>query len=1132
MLSATAIANFLACQHLTTLDRAEEAGEIKKELFPDPGLELLNQLGVAHEHTYLEQLRADGLQITEITSDLSRTDAAIETIKALQAGADVVYQPVFLNGEWYGRADFLRKVEQASGFGDWSYEVVETKLARSTKTRAIIQLCHYSDLLSKVQNRVPDLMHVILGGGKPPEAFPINHYLAYFRKIKRELEEASQTTGQTYPEPNAHCRLCDWYRRCDGQWRSDDSLTLVANISRSQRKALDERTITTLAGLAALTLPVTPKIERIGRQALFNIHEQARVQLAGRNLNGPVYEFIEPIEPERGLAKLPAPSAADVFLDFESAPFAFDDGLEYLIGLVTISDKTPTYDATWALDRSQEKKAFEKFMSWVMERWKQTPEMHIYHYGHYEQTAIKRLAGRHSCFVDELDRLLRGGVFVDLLQVVRQGLRASVESYSIKKMEPFYGFSRERPLPEARRALESLEAFFSLGETGADLSGLRDTIEEYNCDDCLSALRLRDWLEVLRTQAEARTETAIPRPEARESAPSEKLAAKVDEVNKMVARLLASIPEDEDERNEEQNAQWLLANLLDWNRREDKSSWWEYYRLRGLSDSELQEDKNALGGLEYLKEIDCDKESSRLFRYRFPPQTHSIERARDVHDPQTGKSAGRIVVIDEQTGSIDMSRTVKSKAPHPPALIPCDTINADELRDSLLRLASWVLENGITASGPYQSARDLLLRRAPNLRGETVDSAGAKSANLTETSKLLALALDHSVLPIQGPPGSGKTYIGARMILELIQNNRRVGITATSHKVIGNLLDALCVAARESNFPLRVIQKVTDKADGFKDDMVIITTKNEAVPAALGSSEVQVAAGTAWLWAREEMAGAVDVLFVDEAGQVSLAYVLAASQGSGSLVLLGDPQQLDQPVKGIHPPGTDISALAHLLNGQATIVNEQGLFLDETWRLHPDICDFTSAAFYEGRLTARTENGNQRINAEGPLGGTGLRFVPIAHSGNQNESPEEVEEVNALVRSLLDRKATWRDRDGATKAVTIEDILVVAPYNAQVSALRKVLPDGARVGTVHKFQGQEAPIVFYSMATSTPEDAPRGMEFLYSSNGLNVATSRAQCVTVLVASPALFQVQCKTPRQMELANAFCCYLELAQPIEK
>jgi uncharacterized protein len=275
------------------------------------------------------------------------------------------------------------------------------------------------------------------------------------------------------------------------------------------------------------------------------------------------------------------------------------------------------------------------------------------------------------------------------------------------------------------------------------------------------------------------------------------------------------------------------------------------------------------------------------------------------------------------------------------------------------------------------------------------------------------------------------------------------------------------------------------------------------------------------------MASCVDVLFVDEAGQMSLANVLAIAQAATSIVLLGDPQQLDQPQRGVHPPGVDVSALAHLLNSHATIGPEQGIFLAETWRLHPDICAFTSEVFYDGRLVARPENQRQRLNVKGSLDGTGLHFIPVKHTGNQNESPEEVERIACMVDELLRNGATWTSKEDKTFPLTLADILVVAPYNAQVAALAQRLPAGARMGTVDKFQGQEAPVVFYSMATSKPEDAPRGMEFLYSLNRLNVAISRAQCVAVLVASPALFDVQCKNPRQIQLANAFCRYLEMS-----
>jgi uncharacterized protein len=365
------------------------------------------------------------------------------------------------------------------------------------------------------------------------------------------------------------------------------------------------------------------------------------------------------------------------------------------------------------------------------------------------------------------------------------------------------------------------------------------------------------------------------------------------------------------------------------------------------------------------------------------------------------------------------------------------------------------------------------------------------------------------------------------MIVELVKAGRRVGITAISHKVISHLLGEACKVARQAGVSLRAVQKANE-TDGCQDELVEQVDDNPPILDALKEGRALVAAGTGWLWARAEMHQSVDVLFIDEAGQMCLGDVLAVSQAATSCVLLGDPQQLDQPQRGVHPPGADGSAFRHLLGDRATILPEQGLFLSETQRLHPDVCEFTSELFYEGRLLPAAGNEKQSLNAKGQLSGTGLRFVAVNHEGNENESSEEVLEIVRLVNGVLDGEGTWTNREGKVLKLTLDDILVVTPYNAQVSALRDALPRGAHVGTVDKFQGQEAPVIFYSMATSTVADAPRGMEFLYSPNRLNVAISRARCVAVLVASPALFEVECKNPRQMMLANAFCRYLEKAE----
>jgi predicted RecB family nuclease len=1133
--SASDITNFLSCHHVSTLDRAEEAGQIERPFFQDTGVDLLRALGIQHEVAYLHHLTdTRNLEVVHIPTDIPWGDAVARTVEAIFRGTDAVYQATFQDGPWVGRSDFLIRINtKPSSLGNFSYEVVETKLARSTKARAILQLCFYSDLLSKIQGTQPEWMHVVLGGGAKAEKFLVSHYIAYFRKVRHDFNEASKISGSTYPEPVEFCDVCTWFPLCDKRRRDDDHLSFVAGITRIQRKELGSRQIDTMERLAGLTLTFLPKIERIGEAALVRVREQARLQVQGRREERLIYELLQPIEERKGLAALPAKSAGDIFLDFEAVPYAFDTGLEYLIGTLSIpeqADAEPNYTCRWSFEPKAEKEAFEQLIDYVMERWRRHPDLHVYHYASYEQTAIKRLAGRHGTCVDAVDQLLRAGIFVDLYRIVRQALRASVESYSIKKVEGFYAFAREVSPRDSVVALQTFEAVLTLGGDQEITKEIRGAIQVYNRDDCLSALRLRDWLEDRRREVEAINGRGLPRAAASSGEPSENLADQLDRSKAIMIQLQSGLPPDQAAWTEEQHGRWLLAQMLEWHRREEKSSWWEYFRLCELSDAELQDDKTALSGLTYLGTVGEEKRSL-IHRYGFPPQDHTIDRAHAVHDPRTQKSAGEIVAIDERNLTIDIRRGMFSTVPHPEALIPHDIVNSKVLRESLLRLGLSVAENGLDREGPFRAQRDLLLRRPPLLLAATVESVIDHSRQLTDAAKNLVLGLPRkaSVLPIQGPPGSGKTFTGARMVVELVKMGYRVGITAGSHKVISNLLLEVCAVARKASVPLQAVQK-GDGIDGCDDPMVVPMDQNEAVLNALTKGETSVAAGTSWLWAREEMGGSVDVLFIDEAGQISLANVLAVAQAATSIVLLGDPQQLDQPQKGIHPPGADGSAFDHLLRGRGTITPEQGLFLAETFRLHPDICAFTSELFYEGRLEPRPENQTQRFNTPGPLDGTGLRFVPVQHSGNQSESPEEVERIAALIDDLLSRNSSWTDKNGETHALTLKDVLIVAPYNAQVSALRQKLPAAARVGTVDKFQGQEAPVVLYSMTTSSAEDAPRGMDFLYSLNRLNVAVSRARCVAVIVASPALFQVECRIPRQIMLANAFCRFLEMAQVI--
>ena len=1130
MYSATDIANFFACPHISTLNKAQEAGKLKRPKYNDPGTQLLRQLGLEHEQAFLENLRDVEKRDVVLISRDSRITTVDQTLTAMRQGAEVIYQAALKDEPWRGFADFLIRVDQPSELGLFSYEAVDTKLARSPRVTALIQLCFYSELVSKIQGRDPEFMHLVLGGDGGQESFPFKKYAAYFRHVRRSYQTAIEDNPETYPEPVEHCRVCDWSTHCAAQRRSDDHLSLVAGITTRQRKSLTSAGVATVTGLAELDLPADPPIDEINESSLTTIRDQARIQVEGRKSGTVIYELFEAFEPNKGLAALPLPSKGDVFLDFEADPFACKTGLEYLIGIASRDDKeVEVYDAKWAFDRTEEKEAFEWLIARIMQGLERDPGMHVYHYAPYEVTAIKRLANLHATCTDEVDDLLRRGVFVDLYRVVRQSLRASVESYSIKRLEPLFGYVREVPLEEANASLSAFTVVLITKE-GRDVSDdLRKTIQGYNRDDCVSAWRLRDWLEGLRLKWQEEFDGELPRLtiEVKEGT-DDKLSDYVKRVRALETRLLEGIPEEPENQTPAQKATWLLAKSLEWHRRDEKATWWEYYRQLDLTPEERLQDGSALEGLVYEGPAGKVMRST-IHRYRFPPQEFKLSLGKKPRDPNTGSDAGEIVAIDEDSLTIDIKRGNGSRAPHPTALVPFEWFDTTAQRESLLRLGEWVAEKGIETPGSYQAARDILLRRNPSGEGRSPLTVSRESESLNAAAVRLVTELCDSTLPVQGPPGSGKTFNGARMALELVRNQKCVGITGPSHKVISNFLSSITKAAREDGMQIAILQRAEkDDEDRCLDDMVA-HADNKSVLKRLDEGKAQIVAGTAWLWSPEKMANKVDVLFVDEAGQMSLANVLAVSQAASSVVLLGDPQQLEQPQKGVHPEGTGVSALTHLLDGRATIAAEQGLFLRDTWRLHPDVCDFISEQFYDSKLMPQSKNRHQRLNTNGPLDGTGLRLIAVEHQQNSSESTEEVAKVVELVESLLRNRSTWTDRDGVERALTLEDILIVAAYNAQVDLLKKALPEAEEhIGTVDKFQGQEAPVVIYSMAASSAEDAPRGMNFLYSLNRLNVAISRARCVAVIVASPLLFNAQCRTPHQAELANAFCRFLELAK----
>ena len=1134
VLAPTDLGNFLGCRHLVSLDRAAAHGETARPVRHDPHMQELRERGLHHERAWLERLRQEGRSIAGDhdpgADDSSAGTGPDETLAAMRAGVDVVYQATLQNDVWSGRADFLLRVPTPGDLGDWSYEAVDAKLARDTRAGTLLQLGVYSLLLGELQGLAPERMHVVTPGAAfALSSYRVDEYAAYVRLLQRRITTFVAAQGDTYPEPVPHCDTCAWWSECEQRRRSDDHLGYVAGISTRQIAALRGLGVTRLADLAALD-PV-PQPPRGSRDALRRAREQARVQHVGRERGEPYFELRQPVDAAHGLASLPEPTPDDVFLDFEGDHFAESGVREYLLGYVTgAPEGPPGYTAIRARTLAEERAAFERFMDLATAIRARNPRAHIYHFAPYEPTALKRLMGRHATHEVELDALLRAGAFVDLHAVVKRALVAGVERYSLKDLEPFFGYRREQELREAaasRRIVEHGVAAGAAGGSDPALARHFAIVEAYNREDCESAARLRDWLERLRADAAA-SGHALPRPELRPGDASAAIGELDQDLERLRRNLLEGVPIDLDDRSDAEQARFALAHMMEFHRREEKASWWEYFRLLALEERELEDERRALRGLAHAATVETG--AAPLERYRFPPQDVDA-RAGDTAFSRAGARVGRVVAVHLADRSIDIKKSKASADLHPGAVVLHNHVPADALRTSLMRLGEAVLEQGFAPGAPYRAAADLLLRRppSPDTAGDPLQRPGESAV---DAACRLAVGLDGHTLAIQGPPGTGKTYTGAAIIGALVRAGLKVGVTAVSHKVVVNLLEAAARQARKDNLPMALVHRQQGQYDGAWGIERVYAYG--AVRAALANGTADVLGATPWCWARPDFAESVDVLIVDEAGQMSLANVLACAPAARSLVLLGDPQQLEQPLQSSHPEGSEVSALYHLLDGADTMPPEQGLFLGETYRLHPDIARFTSEIYYEGRVEAVPGLERQAVvprgERESDLFGSGLRYVPVAHEGNQARAPEEIDCIRRLVADLL-ADAGWRDRDGAVRPLTASDLLIVAPYNAQVSALAEALPDLAgRIGTVDRFQGQEAPVVIYSMTSSSPDDAPRGMEFLYNRFRFNVATSRAQALCILVGSPALFEPDCRTPRQMRLANGLCRFRELARTI--
>ncbi len=1112
-LFATDLSNHLSCRHLTELNRKVAMGELSRPYWKDPQLEILIQRGRDHEKAYVAFLKASG-----------RSIATGNANEAMQKGIDVIVQATLVSGMWGGIADILIKVPGKSKFGDWQYEVQDTKLTLNTRASTILQLCLYTDLLTEMQGVAPEKFHVI----RPvddfkAESYRFDDFKAYYRRSKKNFEKTiSNPPQQTYPEPAEHCGVCNWWKVCDTRRHDDDYISLVAGIRSMQIEELKGQGVRSLTAFAELDKVAEPKRGNI--ESYLKRQQQAKIQLEGRIKNEMAHRLIEQTEEGLGLNRLPEPNAGDVYFDIEGDAYYPGGSLEYMLGYAYRETGTLIYKQFWARDRNEEKTAFGSFMKFLAERRVKFPEFNVYHFAPYESITVKRLARVHNIFEQEVDELLRSERFIDLHAVFKESLIASVERYSLKDLEKFTSYTRKVELSDASIARKDVEVALELNLFSALPKEIIAAVEGYNEDDCLATEALHTWLENLREEL-IKSGHSFKRPFPKEPEPDPELLAREKQSLSLFEGLTSSLPPDRLLWSDEDRAKWLLAHQLNYFRREDKSAWWEYFRLQKMDDEDVLHERKAITGLKFIEAIPGKKKNSLpSHKYSFPQQEVGLSEGDSLvivnsasETDKFGITFGTVEELNVAERTILVKKTKKSLDIHPKSAHINDRISPGTLWTSILSLAQKVEEEGLDHKWSSHASKDLLMRRKPKLLNGQEGAQLLPGEEITDAAIRIALNLDKSILPIQGPPGAGKTTTAAKMIIALLKNKKKIGVTAISHRVIITLFEKVKDLADKEQFEIQFAHRGDDL--DYAPEWLEIQKNTESVLKAIEAGKP--VGGTAWLWAADGVVDTLDYLFIDEAGQMSLSQALAASRAAKNIILLGDPQQLEQPQKGAHPEGSDVAALTYLIGNHQTMPAEQGLFLGQTYRLHPNISAFTSELFYEGKLKSFPGLEKQVISGTGKFDGAGLFYAPVDHIGNQNVSTEEVDVIEDIVKLLL---SNGRYMD---TPIAKEDILIVAPYNAQVAALSVRLP-GLQVGTVDKFQGKEAPVVIYSMTSSSHEDAPRGMSFLFSPNRLNVATSRAKSICILVASPRLLEPDCHTIEQMRWANGLCRYVEMVK----
>jgi uncharacterized protein len=1111
--------SYLNCKYTIFNEFYEEELKLKRKEITE-GTKLRLAKGNQFENNYFKELKkkySKVIDLKEKDKTVPKEQIALKTIECMKEGYEVIRGGYLMDDKWKGEFDFLEINKNIkSKLGNYSYEVSDTKNTTKVKPDHIFQVATYAGLLEKVQGIKSKNFHIVLKEMKK-ESVEFESVSEFVLMQKNKYEHFVQNEIDTAkPEKCTYCTLCPWEDNCKGIWDKKDSLDLIWGLRKDTRKIFQKLGIDTVEKLSKQDSgKVFGSINIDTSRKFINF---AKLIIKERKSKKPEYSLVTE-DPDffKGLKLLPKPSNSDLFFDMESVQdYVVDGGLEYLSGIYYEEENKQKFKVLWAHNQEEEKDNVIKLFDFFDNHFKKYPDAFIYHYGSYEITALNDLTSKYKLKETELVHYLNKNKFVNLYPIAMQAM-LTTDGYSIKDLEKYYNFKRTSDI---RKGDVSEEYYINWLDTKDQ--NLLDEIEKYNKEDCHSTFELRKWLISIRDKD---LPWFTPRVEELDLRPRE---IEMHEYEKKL----------KDADLKDKNLEKIIFDILGFYYRANKPKWRRYFDRKFSTHDEIFNDVECIGNMRKSAPTEVVKKSY-VFTYTYDEQDFKIKKGDTVHIANNEllsqpKRAGTVVFLDHQERTVKISRSkTAGELPEVISIGPEGPASIEQLEKSTFRFVDSLVKH----EDKYHAVKSILNKEIPKIKGVKSGEKIIQSNNFENEIPKIVSELDDSYIYIQGPPGTGKTRNAAHAIIKLLRDGKKVGVTGNSHKVIHNLLNRVVAFAKSEKFFFKGINKHSSKnedtaykenaesKDHIANHFITSVKDSKLFESYYKLKDGVLFSGTKYHFSHRINDDKLDYLFIDEAGQFTIADIVAIGLVAKNIVLIGDQNQLGHPTEGVHPGESCKSVLNFLLGDDETISEDRGIFLDTTYRLHSKINEFISHNFYEDKLICHKDNDLRSINLDGhkSIHSEGIFYIQADHEGCSQKSDEECDIVKNLIDQFIGRESI--NEKGKSHKIDVNDILIVSPYNAQTNYLASKLKKGARVGTIDKFQGQEASITITSMTSSDAECLPRNLDFIFDRNRLNVALSRSQLISIVIFNPRLLDTYPTSKEQLILLNNFCKILK-------